>query len=90
MSPAGKPANTIGGPTAYTSVSNDINVMPGPVTPISVSGPITLQDPVNVRFHRTASEPTLDQAGLQLITARTRSRSFDIRSYHKREELVPG
>jgi hypothetical protein len=58
-------------------------VLPAPATKVQtdVSGRVQLQDPVNVRLQRPASDPTEDQALWVAIRNRTRAISFD--RYHR-------
>jgi hypothetical protein len=66
---------------AHTSIRDVVNVSPGDISmvqgDVTIQGRVALQEPVGVRLHRTASDPTLDQSFWVAIRNRTRALSFD-------------
>ncbi len=68
-------------PPAYTTMARKVPVLPAQTHmvqgDINVVGRVAVQEPVNVRLQRTASDPTLDQALWVAIRNRTRAMSFD-------------
>jgi hypothetical protein len=68
------------GAPATISISKDVTFLQADTQKIDgnvrINGRVALQEPVGVRLHRTASDPTLDQALWVAIRNRTRAMSF--------------
>lgn len=62
---------------ASTVISNQIDVLAATATPVSVTGGVTVQNPVNVTLNRSGSDPTLDQGLWAAILNRTEAISFN-------------
>lgn len=65
---------------AFAGVIQEIQVWPADIQMVggdlAVTGRVAIQEPVNIRLQRTASDPTLDQALWVAIRNRTRAMSF--------------
>ena len=70
-------AEVIDGSGARAKISSKFHVLEGDTHKVAIKGRVALKEPVGVRLHRTASDPTEDQVLWVAIRNRARAVSFE-------------